>query len=98
MEFISSRLKLGMFLRNETVTSLAKKAELSKQAISKFQNGELKPSKGAVLAIAYSLELPVIFFNGMYVKLYEDTIGYEIDFPDGKSIKIKHERKNKKKF
>lgn len=96
MEFIPRRLKLGMFLRNETVTSLAKKAELSKQAISKFQNGELKPSKGAILSIADTLGLPIAFFNGTYVKIYEDNHGYELDFSDGDHLTIQHERRQKK--
>ncbi len=94
MEFIPERLRLAMFLRRENMITLAKKAELSKQAISKFQNGHLKPSKGALLTLADSLQLPVSFFLCDIVEVMnlENEVyfnNYTIKCSTGESIAVR---------
>ena len=94
MEFIPKRMKLAMFLKNETVTSLAVKTGLSKQSISKFKDGELMPSKRAMILLKVILDFPENFFSCTYINIYEDHFGYEIKCATGEKITIPYKNKN----
>jgi Zn-dependent peptidase ImmA (M78 family)/DNA-binding XRE family transcriptional regulator len=62
VNIFSSRLKAAREMRGLTLQSLAITAGLSKQAISKFENGHLRPSSEAVIKLSNALSVTQDFF------------------------------------
>ena len=61
--FKPKRLRLLRFYYDITCQELADKTGLSKQAISKFENGKLNPSEVTILGLCSYFKLPKDFFT-----------------------------------
>lgn len=84
VNIFSSRLKAVREMRGLTLQSLASLSGLSKQAISKFENGHLRPSSDAVIKLSNSLNVTEDFFFDS--KSIEQTINL---------VSISHREKRK---
>ena len=63
MEFNGERLKNARLYRGKTITDLADETEISKQAISQFENGKATPSIETLLKIMNVLKFPREYFR-----------------------------------
>jgi len=61
--FIGERLKNARLLRGMTLTDLAAETGLSKQALSQYENGTIKPEVSNLFALAKSLDFPINYFS-----------------------------------
>jgi Zn-dependent peptidase ImmA (M78 family)/DNA-binding XRE family transcriptional regulator len=61
--FNGNRLKLARLYRGKTIAELAEETNVSKQAISQFENGKATPSFETLLKIINILEFPREFFQ-----------------------------------
>lgn len=64
--FIGERLKNARLLRGMTLTDLAAETKLSKQALSQYENGTIKPEIGNLFALGKSLDFPIDYFSSEY--------------------------------
>ncbi len=62
IEFNGERLKSARLYRGKTITELADEAEITKQAISQFENGKATPSIETLLKIMNVLSFPREYF------------------------------------
>jgi Zn-dependent peptidase ImmA (M78 family)/DNA-binding XRE family transcriptional regulator len=62
IEFNGERLKSARLYRGKTITELAEETEISKQAISQFENGKATPSIETLLKIMNVLKFPREYF------------------------------------
>ncbi len=67
--FQSNRLRLLRFYYGLSCQQLADKTGLSKQAISKFETGDLKPSLITMLGLCSFFEVPEDFFTKEIITL-----------------------------
>lgn len=63
IEFNGERLKNARLYRGKTITELAEETEISKQAISQFENGKATPSIETLLKIMNVLKFPREYFR-----------------------------------
>ena len=63
IEFNGVRLKSARLYRGKTITELADETEISKQAISQFENGKATPSIETLLKIMNVLKFPREYFR-----------------------------------
>lgn len=63
MTFYGNRLTLLRSLTGETMTEFGKKTGLSKQAISKIEQGKLTPSTVTAIGIASMFAVPLTYFT-----------------------------------
>ena len=63
IEFNGERLKSARLYRGKTITELADETEISKQAISQFENGKATPSIETLLKIMNVLKFPREYFR-----------------------------------
>ena len=63
MEFNGERLKSARLYRGKTIKELADETEISKQAISQFENGKATPSIETLLKIMNVLKFPREYFQ-----------------------------------
>jgi len=61
--FKGDRLKKARIYRGMTLTDLAAKTGLTKQALSQFENGPITPSDSSLFALANALDFPVEYFS-----------------------------------
>ena len=61
--FIGERLKNARIYRGMTLTDLSTKTGLSKQALSQYENGTIKPEVSNLFSLAKSLSFPVDYFS-----------------------------------
>lgn len=61
--FIGERLKNARIYRGMTLTNLATETGLSKQALSQYENGTIKPEVSNLFSLAKSLNFPVDYFS-----------------------------------
>ena len=61
--FYGNRLTLIRMLNGLSMQDLADKTGLSKQSISKFENGELKPAYATMVGIGKIFEMPDEYFT-----------------------------------
>ena len=62
LEFNGARLKNARLYRGWTVEELAKKVNISKQAISLYENNKNYPSMEKIIALAKELKFPYEYF------------------------------------
>ena len=62
IEFNGERLKSARLYRGKTIKELADQTEISKQAISQFENGKATPSIETLLKIMNVLKFPREYF------------------------------------
>ena len=67
--FLPKRLKLLRFYNDLTCQELADKTGLSKQAISKFETGDLTPCLVTMLGLCAFFEVPEDFFTKTIVTI-----------------------------
>lgn len=61
--FIGERLKNARVYRGMTLTELATETGLSKQALSQYENGIIKPEVSNLFSLAKSLDFPLDYFS-----------------------------------
>lgn len=81
---LGNRLRTARQIKGMTMEQLAKKASLSKQAISKFEAGLLKASSETIIKMANAMDIPQEFFFN------EDVSGLEI-----KLVGVSHRERQK---
>ena len=62
-EFNGMRLTLAREIQNISSPKLAEKIGVTKQTVSQYENGLIKPSADKVLAISQELKFPPKFFK-----------------------------------
>ena len=62
-KFKGERLKTARIYRGMTLTDLAFDTGVTKQALSQYENGTIKPNDGTLFAIADALHFPVGYFS-----------------------------------
>lgn len=61
--FKGERLKNARLYRGMTLTDLAAKTNVTKQALSQYENGTIVPSGSNLLSLAHALDFPVEYFS-----------------------------------
>lgn len=67
--FYGNRLTLLRMLKGLSMQELADKTGLSKQAISKFESGELKPAYATMVGIGKIFDMPDEYFTKKEVNI-----------------------------
>lgn len=67
---MGARIREARLVRGYSVQELAKKLGVTRQAISRYENGDLRPKSETIADLSRFLELPISFFSMPKVEIY----------------------------
>ena len=63
MPFYGQKVKLARLYRNISVSELASNINVSRQAVSQFENGDITPKSETIFKLVSILNFPIKFFT-----------------------------------